>query len=47
MTSTTKSFTEVMMLQTFDIISEDNEKASGVYQMNLHLFSNLDPEVKA
>ena len=29
------------------IISEDNEKANGVYQMNLHLFSNLDPEVKA
>jgi uncharacterized protein (TIGR02147 family) len=29
------------------IISEDKEKANGVYQMNLHLFSNLDPEVKA
>ena len=29
------------------IISEDNEKANGVYQMNLHLFSNLDPEVNA
>lgn len=28
------------------IISEDNEKADGVYQMNLHLFSNLDPEGK-
>ena len=29
------------------IISEDNEKANGVYQMNLHLFSNLDPEGRA
>lgn len=28
------------------IISEDNEKADGVYQMNLHLFPNLEPEGK-
>jgi uncharacterized protein (TIGR02147 family) len=24
------------------IIGEDKEKADGVYQMNIHLFSNLD-----
>ncbi|MBO7384224.1 MAG: TIGR02147 family protein [Fibrobacter sp.] len=28
------------------IIGEDKQKADGVYQMNLHLFSNLDPEGK-
>lgn len=28
------------------IISEDTEKADGVYQMNLHLFPNLEPEGK-
>jgi len=28
------------------IISEDKAKADSVYQLNLHLFSNLDPEGK-
>lgn len=28
------------------IIGEDTNKADGVYQLNLHLFSNLDPEGK-
>ncbi|MCF0225527.1 MAG: TIGR02147 family protein [Fibrobacter sp.] len=28
------------------IIAHDKQKASGVYQLNLHLFSNLEPEAK-
>lgn len=28
------------------IIGEDKEKADGVYQLNLHMFSNLNPEGK-
>jgi uncharacterized protein (TIGR02147 family) len=29
-----------------EIVAEDQEKADGVYHMNIHLFSNLDSEAK-
>ena len=45
-TSQLEAELQAFKAKAHQIVAEDQEKADGVYHMNIHLFSNLDAEAK-